>query len=183
MSSFSLKLHFERLTNYISVPRKPILARKQIRNITDAGIEEAVGHICVCRTHARKYTHTYNEKRMDGRAGVARVLRSLVLRSSNEESSRVPARRSARSVNTRLAIEQYRERAGERCATKTGSFFFPHLFSRAPRERETITVRRIDDDWRRSPGALRRRRETCKRTVLRSWSFEFSPRYCSRYVH
>lgn len=51
--------------------------------------------------------------------GERHVSRSLV-RSSNEESSRVPARRSARSVSTRLAIEQHRD--GEREALRC--FFF-----------------------------------------------------------
>lgn len=144
----------------------------------------SVAYVYVAHTHTRTHVHTYartrthDEKRMDRRAGAARVLRSLV-RSSNEESSRVPARRSARSVSTRLAIEQHRKRAGERCATTTGSFFPPRLFaSRAPKETiRYVELTAIDDD--RPPGILRRRRETCKRTILRSWSSKFTPRYCS----
>jgi len=74
--------------------------------------ERRLPRVCVraARTYSRvaeKVVDGRTEGQMGGREP-RRVSRSL-LRSSNEESSRVPARRSARSVSTRPAVGQHGE--------------------------------------------------------------------------
>jgi len=77
-----------------------------IRDLTEAWSRRLLVHMCVCMCG---YTHAYTwcKREADGRE--QRVSRSLA-RSSNEESSRIPVRRSTLSVSTRLAIRQHVER-------------------------------------------------------------------------
>lgn len=93
-----------------------VLISRTPRDLTESGSRG--WYISYARTHG-----SWRGKRTGW--GEQHVSRSLV-RSSNEESSRVPARRSARSVSTRLAIEQHRD--GERVS----SFFFSSPQSLSP---------------------------------------------------
>lgn len=73
------------------------------RDLTEARIEDGT-RTSYTRTHA-----SWRWKGTRGRGGSGSYRAFALLRSSNEESSRVLARRSARSVSTRLAIEQHRD--------------------------------------------------------------------------
>lgn len=89
---------------------------ERFRDLTEARSRRLLcGHVYACQytyisTHIQKVARS--DGRTDGRAGgrAGAQARIALVRSSNEESSRVPARRSARSVSTRLAIGQYRTR-------------------------------------------------------------------------
>lgn len=110
--------------------------------------------ICVHRTHAHTYTHgSWRGKSTGWGRGERHVSRSLV-RSSNEESSRVLARRSARSVSTRLAIGQHGEREAGAAPGRPALFFFLSLpfaisavsvFSALRPERYFVELTSIDD--------------------------------------